>query len=127
MSSQSNGLPEGFKMTELGPMPENWETTRLGDIFEIKQGKALSPEHRRGISPRLFLRTANVFWGHLDLANVDSMDFTDNEVSQLRLMPNDLLVCEGGDIGRTAIWRGQLDVCCYQNHLHRLRAVKDAI
>ena len=124
MSNQNNDIPEGFKMTELGPLPEEWETTKLGDLFDIKQGKALSPEHRRGISPRPFLRTANVFWGYLDLANVDSMDFTDAEVSQLKLIPNDLLVCEGGDIGRTAIWRGDSDICCYQNHLHRLRTTR---
>jgi type I restriction enzyme S subunit len=124
-------LPEADKIpikeTEIGHLPEEWETAKLGDLFEIKQGKALSPQHRRGISPRLFLRTANVFWGRLDLANLDSMDFTDSEVSQLRLMPNDLLVCEGGDIGRTAIWRGELDVCCYQNHLHRLRPIRDVV
>lgn len=114
-------------MTELGLLPEEWGATRLGDLFKIKQGKALSPEHRRGISPRPFLRTANVFWGYLDLTNVDSMDFTDNEVSQLSLMPDDLLVCEGGDIGRTAIWRGQLEICCYQNHLHRLRTTRDDV
>ncbi len=124
MSNQNNDIPEGLKMTELGPLPEEWETTKLGDLFDIKQGKALSPEHRRGISPRPFLRTANVFWGYIDLANVDSMDFTDAEVSQLKLIPNDLLVCEGGDIGRTAIWRGDSDICCYQNHLHRLRTTR---
>ncbi len=121
MSSQNNNILEGFKMTEIGLLPHEWETTKLGDLFEIKQGKALSPEHRRGISPRPFLRTANVFWGYLDLTTVDSMDFTDAEVSQLKLMPNDLLVCEGGDIGRTAIWWDESKVCCYQNHLHRLR------
>jgi len=125
VTNQGDELPDGFKMTEIGPLPEEWATTRLGDLFDTKQGKALSPEHRRGISPRPFLRTANVFWGYLDLANVDSMDFTDAEVSQLKLTPNDLLVCEGGDIGRTAIWRGELELCCYQNHLHRLRPTSD--
>jgi len=114
-------------MTELGPLPEDWATARLGELFAIKQGKALSPEHRRGISPRPFLRTANVFWGYLNLADIDSMDFTDTEVSQLKLMPNDLLVCEGGDIGRTAIWSGQVDVCLYQNHLHRLRTTRNDV
>lgn len=114
-------------MTELGPLPEDWATATLGELFAIKQGKALSPEHRRGISPRPFLRTANVFWGYLNLATIDSMDFTDTEVSQLKLMPNDLLVCEGGDIGRTGIWNGQLDVCLYQNHLHRLRATRNDV
>lgn len=116
-----------LKQTEIGPVPEQWETTELGGLFEIKQGKALSPAHRRGIGPRLFLRTANVFWGYLNLTSIDSMDFTDKEVSQLNLIPNDLLVCEGGDIGRTAIWRGELDVCCYQNHLHRLRTSRDDV
>ena len=124
MSGQNNNIPEGFKTTEIGLLPEEWETTKLGDLFEIKQGKALSPEQRRGISPRPFLRTANVFWGYLGLTTVDSMDFTDAEVAQMRLMPNDLLVCEGGDIGRTAIWKGEKDICCYQNHLHRLRTTR---
>jgi type I restriction enzyme S subunit len=127
MSSESSDIPEGFRMTELGPLPEDWAAARLGELFAIKQGKALSPEHRRGISPRPFLRTANVFWGYLNLANIDSMDFTDTEVSQLKLMPNDLLVCEGGDIGRTAIWSGQVDVCLYQNHLHRLRTTRNDV
>ena len=49
------------------------------------------------------------------------MYFTDEEETRLRLEPGDLLVCEGGDIGRTAIWRGELDRCYYQNHLHRAR------
>jgi len=127
MNGENNNIPEGFKMTEIGLLPDEWETTKLGDLFEIKQGKALSPGHRRGISPRPFLRTANVFWGYLDLTTVDSMDFTDAEVSQLKLMPNDLLVCEGGDIGRTAIWRDESKVYCYQNHLHRLRTSRDDV
>ena len=50
------------------------------------------------------------------------MDFSEKEVQKLRLRPGDLLVCEGGDVGRTAIWEGQLPLMLYQNHLHRLRA-----
>lgn len=111
-----------LKETAIGPLPEEWEVVQLGDIFEIQQGKALSPKHRAGKSPCPFLRTANVFWGRIDLSTLDKMDFTEKEVQRLRLLPGDLLVCEGGDIGRTAIWRGELQHCCYQNHLHRLRA-----
>jgi len=120
-------LPEGFKMTELGPLPEEWEVVRLGDIFEIQQGKALSPKHRMGKSPFPFLRTANILWGQIDLSVVDEMDFTNEEVQRFKLLPGDLLVCEGGDIGRTAIWRGELPVCCYQNHIHRLRSKNQEI
>jgi type I restriction enzyme S subunit len=114
-----------LKDTAIGPLPEEWEVARLGEIFEIQQGKALSPKHRAGKSPLPFLRTANVFWGRIDLSVVDEMDFTTDEVQRLRLLPRDLLVCEGGDIGRTAIWRGELQLCSYQNHLHRLRAKRE--
>lgn len=114
-----------LKDTAIGPLPEEWEVARLGEIFEIQQGKALSPKHRAGKSPVPFLRTANVFWGRIDLSVVDEMDFTTDEVQRLRLLPRDLLVCEGGDIGRTAIWRGELQLCSYQNHLHRLRAKRE--
>jgi type I restriction enzyme S subunit len=53
------------------------------------------------------------------------MDFTKVELQKMSLRSDDLLVCEGGDIGRTAIWRGEMEGCCYQNHLHRLRARRE--
>jgi len=102
-------------------LPAEWKIQRIGDLFDIQQGKALSPKARHGKSPQPFLRTANVFWGRLDLTIVDQMDFTEEEVERLNLKRGDLLVCEGGDIGRTAFWEGQIQPCLYQNHLHRLR------
>jgi len=112
---------EGYKETEIGVLPDDWDARKLSQLFEIQQGKALAQKHKKGISPHPFLRTANVFWGRVDLTNIDWMDFTSGEIDKLALRDGDLLVCEGGDIGRTAIWRGQIDRCCYQNHLHRLR------
>jgi type I restriction enzyme S subunit len=103
-------------------MPADWKQTTLGELFDIQQGKALNKKARQGKAPRAFLRTANVFWGHVDLSKVDEMDFSEEEVRRLCLQAGDLLTCEGGDVGRTAIWRGELPLCCYQNHLHRLRA-----
>jgi len=55
------------------------------------------------------------------------MDFTLQEAAKLTLQPGDLLVCEGGEIGRTAIWRGEMPDCSYQNHVHRLRAKADGV
>ncbi|MCX7973184.1 MAG: restriction endonuclease subunit S [Candidatus Aminicenantes bacterium] len=98
---------------------------RLGEVFEIQQGKSLSPKSRAGSRKRPFLRTANVFWGRIDLSSIDEMHFEEPEEKRLALKPGDLLVCEGGDIGRTAIWEGQLPVCLYQNHLHRLRSSRE--
>ncbi|MGB9898222.1 restriction endonuclease subunit S [Thermanaerothrix sp.] len=113
--------------TALGPLPAHWQVVRLGNVFEIQQGKSLSPKSRSGPRMRPFLRTANVFWGRLDLNNVDQMHFDESEERRLALKPGDLLVCEGGDIGRTAIWEGQLPLCLYQNHLHRLRSLREDV
>lgn len=105
----------------------DWPLTTLGEEFEIQQGKSLSPSSRRGDRPRPFLRTSNVLWGRVDLSTVDQMDFTDEEFSRLSLVDGDLLVCEGGDIGRAAVYRGPSGHYAYQNHLHRLRAKTDEI
>jgi type I restriction enzyme S subunit len=64
-----------------------------------------------------------VFWGRIDTTDVDTMHFTPEELEAKSLTPGDLLVCEGGDIGRSAIWGGELPVCAFQNHLHRLRPI----
>ncbi len=118
---------EGVKDSEVGPIPEDWETVALGDAFDIQQGKAMSPAGRARQPQYPFLRTLNVLWGRIDLSTLDHMHFTAQELSRLRLEPNDILVCEGGEVGRTAIWRGELEVCAHQNHIHRLRKRRDDI
>jgi type I restriction enzyme S subunit len=125
--SETSGVSNDFKQTKIGPIPVEWEVVHLGDVFEIKQGKALSRKKDKGISPYLFLRTANVLWGRIDLSTVDQMDFTQEEVEKFALKPGDMLVCEGGEIGRTAIWQSESGTYCYQNHLHRLRPTQQDI
>jgi len=122
MSKTEAEVREGHKMTELGPFPEDWGLAELGELFEIRQGKAMSPKSREGERQQPFLRTANVLWGELDLTTLDQMQFSQEEVERLSVAPGDLLICEGGEVGRTAMWEGQVDLCCYQNHIHRLRA-----
>ncbi len=122
-TAQEAALPPGFKLTELGLLPEAWQVVRLGEVFEIQQGKSLSPKSRSGSQMRPFLRTANVLWGRIDLSHLDYMHFEENEEQRLALRPGDMLVCEGGDIGQTAIWNGQIQPCYYQDHLHRLHSI----
>lgn len=115
-------------LAEAFPRPgaalsEGWRWVKLGEVFQIQQGASMSPKRRRGVNPRPFLRTKNIQWGFVDLSDVDEMDFTDEEVNSLALHEGDLLICEGGDVGRTAIWQGELPLCLYQNHIHRLRAI----
>lgn len=115
------------KETEIGPMPENWPLVTLQSVFETQLGKMLSQKAHVGDSPRPYLRNKNVQWGHLDLSDVLHMDFDEREAAKFRLRPGDLLLCEGGVIGRAAIWRGELDQCYYQKALHRIRPRTNAI
>jgi type I restriction enzyme S subunit len=105
-------------VTEL---PHGWASTTLGEIAETQLGKMLSARARTGNSGRAYLRNKNVQWGRLDLDDVFRMDFSDAEFEKFRLREGDLLVCEGGEVGRAAIWRGQLPECAYQKALHRVR------
>ena len=109
--------------TEIGRLPAEWKVARFDSIFDVQQGKQVSQKNRTGENQRPFLRTKNVFWGRLDLSELDEMNFTEAEEDRLKLAAGDLLICEGGDIGRTAIWSGELSPCYYQNHLHRARLI----
>jgi Restriction endonuclease S subunits len=117
-----------LKETEIGLIPEHWEVVRLGEVFEVKQGKQLSSkESKEGKTLKPFLRTSNILWNRIDTSNLSYMPFSDKEFEVLKLCKGDILVCEGGDVGRTAVWEGQLEECAYQNHLHRLRPKENNI
>jgi type I restriction enzyme S subunit len=108
--------------SEIGAHPADWSIQRVDSLFDIQQGKSVSKAHRKGDNQKPFLRTKNIFWGQIDTTELDQMHFTSAEEARLKLQVGDLLLCEGGDVGRTAIWNDQTESCYYQNHLHRLRA-----
>jgi type I restriction enzyme, S subunit len=114
-----------LQQTEIGEFPSAWEVDRVDSAFDIQQGKQVSKKNRAGKHQLPFLRTKNVFWNRLELTDLDQMHFTEAEQTRLALQANDLLVCEGGSIGRTALWNNEVNKCLYQNHLHRLRARKE--
>lgn len=116
---------EPQKQTEIGPVPESWEVARLIDAFETQLGKMLSREARVGNDPKPYLRNANVQWGHIGLLDMLKMDFNEREKEKFLLRSGDLLVCEGGEPGRAAIWNGEVNECYYQKALHRLRPKDD--
>ena len=112
---------EGFQKTDIGYIPNDWEYGRIDDYFNIQQGKSVSKANRVGNNQKPFLRTSNLLWGKVTIDELDYLHFTEEEETKFKLEYNDLFVCEGGDIGRTAIWRNELQGCYYQNHLHRVR------
>jgi len=81
----------------------------------------LSKAAKTGRNPFPYLANRNVQWDRVDLSDLPTMDFSDEERAKYSLREGDLLVCEGGEIGRTAIWRGEMENCYYQKAIHRLR------
>lgn len=102
-------------------IPQGWEWTRIGNIFNHASGKQQSSSNKGGGTPQKFITTSNLYWGYFALDNVKVMNFTDEEIKTCSATKGDLLVCEGGaGYGRSAIWNEDYDICL-QNHVHRLR------
>ncbi len=99
----------------------SWDSRALGDLFDMQLGKMLSASKRVGSRQRPYVANRNVQWNRIDLTDVETMHFSAPEDGTYGLRNGDLLVCEGGEIGRTAIWANELDDCHFQNAVHRLR------
>ena len=119
--------PELYKQSELGWIPNEWEIRRIGELFDIRLGKMLSRASKTGRFSYPYLANRNVQWDWVDLSNLESMDFTESEREKFSLEHEDLLVCEGGEVGRTAIWQNDLKECYYQKAIHRLRPVSGVV
>ena len=104
-------------------IPSTWKWVRLGDIFAHNTGKALNSSKQEG-KLKKYITTSNVYWNYFQLNEVREMRFNDDEIQKCTVTKGDLLVCEGGDIGRAAIWNYDYDICI-QNHIHRLRAYSE--
>ncbi|MFR4342066.1 MULTISPECIES: restriction endonuclease subunit S [Bacteroidales] len=112
-----------FTPCDNGHYPVGWIDVILGDIFYHNTGKALNSSNKEGVL-RNYLTTSNVYWNQFDLSLVKQMPFRDNELEKCTVQKGDLLVCEGGDVGRSAIWNFDYNICI-QNHIHRLRPKGD--
>lgn len=91
----------------------------LGSISESRLGKMLDSEKNIGV-PRRYLRNINVRWHSFDLSDLSEMPIEENEVGKYSLRKGDLVICEGGEPGRCAVWESD-DVIFYQKALHRVR------
>jgi type I restriction enzyme, S subunit len=110
------------RSTLASAMDGGWIRQRLGEVANTQLGKMLSRKSRTGVGSRPYLRNKNVQWGRIDTDDLLTMDFSESEAEKFGLLPGDVLVCEGGEVGRAAVWRGQVDGCCFQKALHRVRS-----
>jgi type I restriction enzyme S subunit len=108
----------------LPELPEGWVWARLGSVAEVQLGQQRAPIHAAAKVTHPYVRAANITWRGLDLTDVKEMGFPD--LARYRLEPGDVLLSEASgsasEVGKPAIWRGEIPGCCYQKTLLRVRS-----
>ncbi|MEX3644273.1 restriction endonuclease subunit S [Mycolicibacterium porcinum] len=99
---------------------DDWRQSTVGAEFDVQLGKMLDAAKNAGVV-KPYLGNRAVQWGRIDVSAVGSVPMTPSDIHRYRLQAGDLLVCEGGEVGRSAIWRNELSECYFQKALHRLR------
>lgn len=112
---------ENKEITEeiLFDLPDKWQWCRIGTIFMYNNGKQLNKGNTKGKLMK-YITTSNLYWDGFVLDNLKEMPFEENEIERCMAVKGDLLVCEGGDIGRSCIWNYDFPIML-QNHIHKLR------
>lgn len=116
IGSQSHKIEEPFDI------PTTWKWVQIKDIFIHSAGKALNSSDTEGCKYQ-YITTSNVYWNSFNLDDLKTMYYKESEIDKCSAKKGDLLVLEGGDIGRAAIWNFDYDIRI-QNHIHRLRPQK---
>jgi type I restriction enzyme S subunit len=106
-------------------LPPGWCWTTIGEIGEVRLGRQRSPKNRSNKHPTRYIRAANITWTGLDLSDVLDMEFRPEELATYRLATGDVLLSEASgsatEVGKPAIWNGEIDDCCFQNTVIRFR------
>ncbi len=115
-----------LKETPLRQLPADWDARRIEDVGNAQLGRQRSPKYQTGTYSRPYLRVANVFDGTFDLSDLLEMDFDERDFKTYSLKAGDILLVEGHadvtQLGRPAMWTGQIEDCCFQNTLIRFQA-----
>ena len=101
-----------------------WDAKTIDEIFYHNTGKALNKSDSEG-ELYDYITTSNLYWNKFDLSSVRKMKFKSSEIEKCSVRKGDLLICEGGDVGRAAVWNYDFNIMI-QNHIHRLRCRLEA-
>ena len=119
------GVKSGYKQTEVGVIPEDWEVKQLVELAKVRSGIAKN-SNKTISNPVLvhYLRVANVQDGYLDLFEMSMIEVNREDITRYAVLPGDVLMNEGGDLdklGRGSIWHGEFTPCIHQNHVFVVR------
>lgn len=106
-------------------IPDSWEWVHLNHVAVSDLGKTLDKAKNTG-NYQPYLCSINIYWDGIDLSKVKEARFEDSELPKYLLKKGDLLICEGGEVGRACVWDEEIPMY-YQNALHRVRFLCDII
>jgi len=110
----------------LGEVPEGWQTPPLYARYSVELGKMLNESRITGNHLISYLRNVDVQWDSINFDDLPEMDISESEYQRYTLQKGDLLVCEGGEVGRAAIVGEMSSLIGYQKALHRMRTIRSA-
>ncbi len=128
----TRGLDDRVKLKDsgvdwIGEIPVHWELKRLKYISNIVLGKMLCNEDKGNYKLKPYLKSKNIQWLNVEVESVDEMWFSEKEMMDYRLKRGDLILSEGGEVGKTCIWNNELDECYIQNSAHKVTVYNDNI
>lgn len=106
---------------------KGWPRYVFSDIATSRLGKMLDAKQQTGKYKYPYLANFNVQWFRFEIENLNEMDFNESDQMEFQLKDGDLLVCEGGEIGRCAVWHNEIQPCYFQKALHRVRCNTDVV
>ena len=104
-----------------------WQMRVFEDVAASRLGKMLDAKQQTGKYSYPYLANSNVQWFRFNIENLNQMDFDEDDRAEFELKDGDLLVCEGGEIGRCAVWHNEIQPCFFQKALHRVRCNRQII
>ena len=107
----------------IGEIPGHWKVTKIRFYYDVQLGKMLQPESKTESDVEIkYLKAQHVQWNQINHDDLPTMWATEREIEKFSVQQGDLLICEGGEVGRSALLVETMDVCIIQNALHRVRA-----
>lgn len=127
----TKGLDPNVKMKDscvewIGEIPEHWEVKRVKYVANVVLGKMICNQNLGSMELKPYLKSKNIQWLKVDISSVDKMWFTKQEMHQYRLKKDDLVLSEGGEVGKTCIWNNELPECYIQNSAHMVTLNSDS-
>ena len=125
LTRKREGGSTGAETAKRSLLPNSWKWARVESIGEVILGRQRSPENHEGPNLRPYVRAANITWEGWDLSDVKQMNFDERDFKRFKLHPGDVLINEGSgsadEVGKPAIWNGEIKNCCFQNTLIAVR------